>query len=102
MPGVGELIQTGAAAYLVVAVLAHERAAAVYLGIRRGPGIAAALLLGAPGGWQVALLPADLPLLDAVGRMLRGQGGRRLVAWDPDWLPISGAADLLPAHGDLR
>jgi hypothetical protein len=101
MPGVGDVIQTGTTAYQVAAVISTEHQSAVYLGIRRGCGFAAAVLVGSQAGWQVAPLPADLPLLVAAGRMLRGHPGRALVAWDPDFLPISEGADLLPAQGDL-
>jgi hypothetical protein len=102
MPGVGEVIQTGTSAYRVAAVLSNEQGVAVYLGIRLGRGLAAAILVSSQAGWQVAPLPHDLPLLDAAGRLLRGHPGRALVAWDPDFLPISEGADLLPAQGDLR
>jgi len=101
LPELGDVIHSGQSAYSIVAVLASERGV-LYVGMRRGCGFAAALLAPRPGGWQAVPLPHDLPLLEAVGRMLRGHHGRRLLMWDSDFLPIHSGGDLLPAPGGRR
>lgn len=100
-PEVGDVIRSGESAYNVIAVLATERRT-LYLGVRRGCGFAAALLAPRSNGWQAVPLPHDLSLLEAVGRMLRGHVMRRLLAWDPDFLPVRSDRDLLSARKELR
>lgn len=91
-PEIGGIVQAGCP-YQVIAILDTE-AGPVAVGVQREGALRRALLLPRGGAWQVLPLPDDLPLLQAVQAVVHSSVGRRLRAWDPDYLPLSSAEDL--------
>lgn len=95
------VIHADQATYLVVAALSTERGR-VYIGAQCGGGLAFAVLAWVDGGWHAAQLAGDAGLLRVIAHSLRADARRRLVAWDPDFVPIARESDLFHAVGEER
>jgi len=92
------VVHTERASYLVVGIVQTEHGT-VYIGARCGRGLAFAVLMRTGKGWHVAPLDRGVSLVGSLALTLRADPRRRLLAWDPDFVPISHHSDLVPGHG---